>query len=49
MSQYLLDTDIILWLAENSANLSDAVKAIILDESNVIRSLRGPSWPEVAA
>ena len=30
----LLDTHIILWLAENSPKLSDAMKAVILDEEN---------------
>ena len=32
--RYLLDTHIVLWLAENSPNLSDAVKTILLDENN---------------
>jgi hypothetical protein len=32
--KYLLDTHIVLWLAENSPNLSDAVKQILLDESS---------------
>ena len=30
----LLDTHIVLWLAENSPKLSNAAKAIILDETN---------------
>ena len=30
----LIDTHIILWLAENSPRLSEEVKAIILDEAN---------------
>jgi len=32
--KYLLDTHIVLWLAENSPKLSDTAKAIILDEAN---------------
>lgn len=32
--KYLLDTHIVLWLAENSPKLSDAAKTIILDETN---------------
>lgn len=32
--RYLLDTHIILWLAENSPNLSDTAKAVLLDETN---------------
>ena len=32
--KYLLDTHMILWLAENSPRLSDTAKAIILDEAN---------------
>ena len=32
--KYLLDTHIVLWLAENSPNLSTAAKDIILDETN---------------
>jgi PIN domain nuclease of toxin-antitoxin system len=32
--KYLLDTHIILWLAENSPKLSSSAKAIILDEAN---------------
>jgi len=32
--KYLLDTHIILWLAENSSKLSDKAKEIILNESN---------------
>jgi PIN domain nuclease of toxin-antitoxin system len=32
--KYLLDTHIVLWLAENSPKLSDKAKAIILDEAN---------------
>jgi len=31
--KYLLDTHIVLWLAENSPRLSDEAKAILLDES----------------
>ncbi|MDR0843406.1 MAG: type II toxin-antitoxin system VapC family toxin [Acidobacteriota bacterium] len=33
MKKYLLDTHIILWLAENSSNLSEVAKAAILDDS----------------
>ena len=32
--RYLLDTHIVLWLAENSPKLSNAAKAIILDDTN---------------
>jgi len=32
--KYLLDTHMILWLAENSPRLSDTAKEIILDETN---------------
>ena len=32
--KYLLDTQMILWLAENSPKLSDMAKIIILDETN---------------
>jgi PIN domain nuclease of toxin-antitoxin system len=32
--KYLLDTHIVLWLAENSSNLSDSAKTILLDETN---------------
>jgi len=32
--KYLLDTHIVLWLAENSPKLSDKLEAILLDESN---------------
>ena len=32
--RYLLDTHIVLWLAENSPKLSDAAKTIILDPTN---------------
>ena len=32
--KYLLDTHIVLWLAENSPNLSDTIKAILLDDAN---------------
>ena len=32
--KYLLDTHIVLWLAENSPKLSDGAKRIILDENN---------------
>ena len=32
--KYLLDTHIVLWLAENSPKLSYAAKTIILDETN---------------
>ena len=32
--KYLLDTHIVLWLAENSSKLSDSAKTIILDEAN---------------
>ena len=32
--KYLLDTHIVLWLAENSPKLSDTAKTIILDEAN---------------
>ena len=32
--KYLLDTHIVLWLAENSPKLSDAVKMILLDEAS---------------
>lgn len=32
--KYLLDTHIVLWLAENSPKLSETAKAIILDEAN---------------
>ena len=31
---YLLDTHIVLWLAENSPHLSTSAKTIILDETN---------------
>ena len=31
---YLLDTHIVLWLAENSPKLSDGAKSIILNERN---------------
>ena len=32
--RYLLDTHIVLWLAENSPKLSDEAKVIILNEAN---------------
>jgi PIN domain nuclease of toxin-antitoxin system len=32
--KYLLDTHVILWVAENSPMLSDMAKAAILDENN---------------
>jgi PIN domain nuclease of toxin-antitoxin system len=32
--KYLLDTHIVLWLAENSPKLSNTAKAIILDETS---------------
>ena len=32
--KYLLDTHMVLWLAENSPKLSNTVKAIILNEAN---------------
>jgi PIN domain nuclease of toxin-antitoxin system len=32
--KYLLDTHMVLWLAENSPKLSNTAKAIILDETN---------------
>ena len=32
--KFLLDTHIVLWLAENSPKLSDEAKGIILNESN---------------
>ena len=32
--KFLLDTHIVLWLAENSPKLSDEAKSIILNESN---------------
>ena len=32
--KYLLDTHMVLWLAENSPKLSDTAKTIILDEAN---------------
>ena len=32
--KYLLDTHVVLWLAENSPMLSDVAKTIILDETN---------------
>ena len=32
--KYLLDTHIVLWLAENSPKLSNTAKTIVLDEAN---------------
>ena len=31
--RYILDTHVVLWVAENSPMLSEKVKAVILDES----------------
>jgi len=42
--KYLLDTHIILWLAENSPKLSDTAKAIILDDANDIYVSIASCW-----
>ena len=33
--KYLLDTHVVLWVAENSSLLSERAKAVILDKSKV--------------
>ena len=42
--KYLLDTHVVLWLAENSPKLSDAAKAIILNEANEIHVSIASCW-----
>ena len=41
---YLLDTHLILWLAENSTKLSDIAKAIILNETNKLHVSVASCW-----